>query len=74
MPPPFYTHKRQDRWRTGKMAKEKTSTETKFFEERQPTMSRSITKSKDGKWLIIRTTRTDIVHVNYVQKILEAQK
>ncbi len=55
------------------MAKEKT-TETKVFEERQPTMSRSITKSKDGKWLIIRTIRTDIVHVNYVQKILEAQK
>ena len=57
-----------------KMAKDKTSTEVKVFEERQPTLSRSITKSKDGKWLIIRTTRTDIVHVNYVQKILEAQK
>lgn len=57
-----------------KMAKEKASNETKVFEERQPTLSRSITKSKDGKWLLIRTTRTDIVHVNYVQKILEATK
>lgn len=56
------------------MAKDKTNTEAKVFEERQPTMSRNITKSKDGKWLIIRTTRTDIVHVNYVQKILEATK
>jgi hypothetical protein len=65
--------KRFDRWRT-KMAKEKTSTEAKVFEERQPTFSRSITKSKDGKWFIIRSIRTDIVHVNYVQKILETEK
>ncbi len=42
------------------------------FEERQPTLSRNITLSQDKKWLIIRTIRTDIVHVNYMQKILES--
>ena len=41
------------------------------FEEKQPTLSRNITLSQDRKWLIIRTIRTDIVHVNYLQKILE---
>lgn len=40
------------------------------FEERQPTMDRKITLSKDKNWLIIRTIRTDIVHVNYMEKIL----
>jgi hypothetical protein len=40
------------------------------FEERQPTMDRKITLSKDKKWLIIKTIRTDIVHVNYMEKIL----
>ncbi len=42
------------------------------FEERQPTLSKNITLSKDKKWLIIRTIRTDIVHVNYMEKILGA--
>jgi hypothetical protein len=40
------------------------------FEERQPTMDRKITLSRDKKWLIIKTIRTDIVHVNYMEKIL----
>lgn len=53
------------------MAKEKVNNETKVFEEKQPTMSRNIALSNDGKWLIIRTLRTDIVHVNYVHKILD---
>ena len=41
------------------------------FEERQPTMDRKITLSRDKKWLIIKTIRTDIVHVNYLDKGLE---
>ncbi len=41
------------------------------FEEKQPTLSRNITLSKDGKWLILRTIRTDIIHVNYMQKIFK---
>jgi len=49
------------------MAKEKQS---KAFEERQPRLERSIKLSKDGKWLIIKTIRTDIIHINYLQKIL----
>jgi hypothetical protein len=40
------------------------------FEERQPTMDRKITLSRDKKWLILKTIRTDIVHVNYMGKIL----
>ncbi len=40
------------------------------FEERQPTMDRKITLSKDKKWLIIKTIRTDIVHVNYLDKVM----
>ncbi len=41
------------------------------FEEKQPTLSRNITLSKDGKWLILKAIRTDIIHVNYMQKILK---
>ncbi len=62
--------------------KEKTQIETQLkqqehiqsknrFEERQPTMDRKIALSRDKKWLIIKTIRTDIVHVNYLDKILE---
>lgn len=49
------------------MAKKK---EMEKFEEKQPILSRSISRSKDGNWLIIKTIRTDILHVNYLQKIL----
>jgi len=49
------------------MAKTKQGKE---FEEKQPALTRSIALSKDGKWLIIRTIRTDIVHINYLKKIL----
>jgi hypothetical protein len=41
------------------------------FEERQPTMDRKLTLSRDKKWLIIKTIRTDIVHVNYLEKVME---
>ncbi len=40
------------------------------FEEGKPILNRSISLSKDGKWLIIKTIRTDIVHINYFNKIL----
>jgi hypothetical protein len=42
----------------------------KPFEERQPTMDRKLTLSRDKKWLIIKTIRTDIVHVNYLDKVM----
>lgn len=42
----------------------------KEFEDKQPTLSRSIKLSKDQKWLIIKTTRTDIVHINYLHKVI----
>jgi hypothetical protein len=45
----------------------------KQFEEKQPDLSRKISLSKDKKWLIIKTIRTDIVHVNYLQKIMEGK-
>lgn len=57
------------------MAKEKQiEIEKKVFEEKHPVLERSISKSKDGNWLILKTIRTDILHVNYMQKILEATK
>ena len=61
------------------MAKQKENTQTKVqeniqaenrFEERQPTMDRKLTLSMDKKWLIIKTIRTDIVHVNYLVKVM----
>ena len=51
-----------------KMAKKEE--QPKAFKERQPILERKLSMSKDGKWLIIRTIRTDILHVNYIQKIL----
>ena len=41
------------------------------FEDNQPILSRSLSLSKDRNWLIIKTIRTDIVHVNYLDKVLE---
>jgi len=60
------------------MAKQKKETENKEivkedkerFEEKQPVLSRNISLSRDGKWLIVRTIRTDIIHVNYIDKVL----
>jgi len=49
------------------MTKEKPKKE---FEERQPRLERSIKLSKDGNWLILKTIRTDIVHINYLKKVL----
>ena len=43
----------------------------KTFEERSPLLNKSISMSKDKKWLIIKTIRTDIIHVNYFNKILQ---
>ncbi len=49
------------------MAKEKTKTE---FEERQPRLERTLKLSKDGNWLIVKTIRTDIIHMNYLKKVI----
>ena len=46
----------------------------KNFEEKQPVLGRSISLSKDRKWLIIKTIRTDIIHANYFNKILQGDK
>lgn len=40
------------------------------FEEKQPVLEKNISLSKDGKWLIIKTIRTDIIHINYLNKVL----
>jgi len=51
--------------------KQEEKTETKpEYEEKQPTLSRNITMSKDKNWLIIRTVRTDLFHVNYMDKVM----
>jgi|GEM_PF-2244465 len=44
------------------------------FEEKPPILSRSISLSKDRKWLIFKTIRTDIIHINYMDKILQENK
>jgi len=44
--------------------------ETKPFEKRQPILEIKIDKSKSGEWIIFKTIRTDIVHTNYLNKIL----
>jgi len=46
-------------------------TEENKFEESKPILSRTIGLSKDKKWLIIKTIRTDILHRNYMDKILK---
>lgn len=56
------THKYQSMG--GKMENEKK------FDEKQPAFTRSLGLSKDGNWLILRTIRTDIIHVKYLDKVL----
>lgn len=46
----------------------------KQFEEKQPVLEKSINLSKDKKWLIIKTIRTDIVHMNYIDKVMQGEK
>ena len=46
----------------------------KAYEEKQPVLSRSLKLSKDKKWLIIKTIRTDIVHINYLEKVFEGEE
>jgi len=53
--------------------KSETQNKTKF-EEKPPILSRSISLSKDRKWLIVKTIRTDIIHMNYMDKILQENK
>ena len=38
--------------------------------QRAPIVETSMTKSQDGKWLIHRTSITDIKPVSYVDKVL----
>ena len=52
------------------MAKQK---DEKKFEERQPVLSRKISLSRDKAWLIIKTIRTDIVHINYMDKVFNGE-
>ncbi len=38
---------------------------------KQPIIETSITKSEDGKWVIHKTTITDIKSRNYFEKVLQ---
>lgn len=40
------------------------------FEKKQPQIEHNISLSKDKKWLILSTTIKEIVHVNYMNKII----
>ena len=51
------------------MAKQKEQV-AKTFEQKQPILERKLSMSKDGSWFIIKTIRTDIVHANYLQKVI----
>ena len=53
------------------MAKKEETKQEKTFEERHPILDTSISKSKDGKWIIHKTTITDIKSANYYEKVLE---
>jgi hypothetical protein len=37
---------------------------------KQPILESSITRSEDGKWVVHKTTITDIKSVNYFEKVL----
>ena len=50
--------------------KEQETQPAKKYEDRKPLLERKISLSKDENWLIIKTIRTDIVHANYMHKIL----
>ncbi|MCK5707990.1 MAG: hypothetical protein KAI43_10090 [Candidatus Aureabacteria bacterium] len=52
------------------MAKEQKQTEKNEFEEKQPILEKKLSMSKDGNWLILRTIRIDIIHRNYLEKVL----
>lgn len=54
----------------GKTKKEENEPKEQY-EERKPILSRQIALSKDKKWLIVKTIRTDIIHMNYMDKVLE---
>lgn len=43
----------------------------KQYEERQPNFSKTFALSKDKNWLIFKTIRTDIIHINYFDKVLQ---
>ena len=40
--------------------------------QRQPIIETNITKTKDNKWIVFKTTITDIKPVKYYKKILES--
>ena len=44
--------------------------EPKKYEERQPPLRRKIRLSKDRQYLIIEVIRTELIHMNYLDKIL----
>jgi hypothetical protein len=69
--------KRMKQPKENKESKESKKSETQSrtrFEEKPPILSRSISLSKDRKWLIVKTIRTDIIHMNYMDKIFQENK
>jgi len=42
--------------------------------QRQPIIETAISKTKDGKWVVFKTTITDIKPVKYYEKMLESSE
>lgn len=41
---------------------------------KQPIVESSIAKSQDGKWIVHRTTITDLKPVSYMEKVMNSKK
>ena len=41
---------------------------------KMPVVESSVTKSADGKWVVHKTTITDLKPVSYMEKVLNGQK
>ena len=42
--------------------------------QRQPIIETTISKTKDGKWVVFKTTITDIKPVKYYEKVLSSSE
>ena len=64
MPSPFF------KISGGKTKMAKQVKQENVFEQRHPILETNISKSKDGKWVIHKTTITDIKPAAYYEKII----
>lgn len=60
-------------WFPGEHMEEKVELSAKRLEQLQkaPIVESFVTKSQDGKWVIHKTTITDIKPVQYLEKVLQ---